>query len=395
MPAPGPPGPYAPTRWLVERLPMLATIGPLLPGAPDKRPLVGDDWQTHPGVPIAQLQAMAPQCICWHIGACQTHIAIDIDGPAAAAYCLQHGCDPATADTWRIVRTGNTERLKLIFTVSPDQKATLAAGGKTVKIDGEELAIFAKPGTQVVVLGQHFTKESHYTDNDDQYAWAGRAPSDAQPLPPEWYAFLQGVFTGDRPLRPATMRKLEPSGSRKPGSYSSGSDSWRNSSHRLPCPMCGRDHSGACSIHQDGDSVWCCHGQTSSAPDCSAPGEQVTGRDGRTWAYVRSEDHDSFGERSLFVLHKPKPKPDPPTLPLDGDPFIPPDAPAAAVQPAAAAEDDEDARQEFLDEIRSFRERLSAHVSIDQIFPPGIASAIVTYADQQGLTAEGFILPIL
>jgi hypothetical protein len=283
---------------------MLEGIGPLLPGACNKRPLVGNEWEEHPGLSIDQLQTAAPECVCWHIGAAPGHIAIDIDGPDAAAFCQSHSCDPYTADTWRIIRTSNAERLKLVFTVTAEQKGALAAGAKTVKINGQELAVFAKHGTQIVVLGNHYTKESNFTENDDQYAWAGRDPIEAQPLPAEWFSLLTGVFCGGRPLRPLTRRTVAPSSNRKSNAYSSGSD-WINSSERRPCPVCGRDHSGACSINGKGDSVWCCHGETKSAPDCSKAGETIRGHDGQTWAYVRTEEHDSFGERSLFVLDKP------------------------------------------------------------------------------------------
>ena len=388
---------------------MLGTIGPLLPGAPDKRPIVGNDWEAHAGVGISELQAAAPECICWHVGAAPGHIAIDIDGPRAAAFCQQHSCEPYTADTWRIVRTGNTDRLKLVYTVTTEQKAALVSGAKTVKVGagdgglddkGEELAVFAKPGTQIVVLGNHYTKESGFTENDDQYAWAGRAPADAQPLPPEWFALLTGVFCGERPLRPKTRRSVSDSLTRGARSYSGASGTWRNSSQRQPCPMCGRDHSGACSIHQDNDSVWCCHGETKSAPDCSNKGEIVTGRDARTWAYVRTEDHDSFGERSLFVLHKPKPKPDPPTMPMGGEQYIPSDEPAgqaANQQIEPDEEGDEIERQELAVEIRNYRDVAAAAelASIELAFPPGLASFINTYAKEQMLKPCGFLLPIL
>lgn len=402
-------GPYDHDRWRRERLPMLAGIGPLLPGAPDKRPLVGNDWETHQGLSIPDLQAAAPQCVCWHVGAAPGHIAIDIDGPRAAAFCQQHGCEPYTADTWRIVRTGNTERLKLVYTVTAEQKSVLAAGGKTVKVGigdggpddkGEELAVFAKPGTQIVVLGQHYTKESNFTVNDDQYAWAGRPPAEAQPLPPEWFNLLQGVFCGDRPLRPKTRRSVSAPSARAPRSYSGASGTWRNSSQRQPCPMCGRDHSGACSIHQDGDSVWCCHGETRSAPDCSKRGEEVTGNDGRTWGYVRTEDHDSFGERSLFVLHKPKPKPSPPTPPMGGEPFIPPDARVGS-SPDDLEPDDDDSddveRQDLAIEIRNYRDVAAAAdlATLDLAFPPGLATMLNTYASENRLKPCGFLLPIL
>lgn len=387
---------------------MLSRLGPLFPGAPDKRPLVGDEWEAHPGVTIAQLQASEPQCVCWHVGAAPGHIAIDIDGPRAAAFCQQHGCEPYTADTWRIVRTGNTDRLKLVYTVTAEQKSVLAAGGKTVKVGigdggpddkGEEFAVFAKPGTQIVVLGQHYTKESNFTVNDDQYAWAGRPPAEAQPLPPEWFNLLQGVFCGDRPLRPKTRRSVSAPSARAPRSYSGASGTWRNSSQRQPCPMCGRDHSGACSIHQDGDSVWCCHGETRSAPDCSKKGEEVTGNDGRTWAYVRTEDHDSFGERSLFVLHKPKPKPSPPTPPMDGEPFIPPDARVGSSPDHLEPDDDDDdaERQDLAIEIRNYRDVAAAAdlAALDLAFPPGLATMLNTYASENRLKPCGFLLPIL
>jgi hypothetical protein len=294
----------AETADAMARLPMLEGIGPLLPGKRDKRPDVGYGWPDHPGLTIAQLQAAEPECICWHIGEAPGQVAIDIDGSDAAAFCQSHGCDPYTADTWRIVRTSCSDRLKLVFTVTPEEKAVLAAGTKTVKIDGQELALFASPGSQIVVLGNHYTKESNYTENDDQYSWAGRLPADAQPLPPEWFALLTGVFCGDRPLHPPTRRTVAPSSPRKPNAYSSGVD-WSNSSRQMPCPICGRDHSGACSIHRSVESVWCCHGETKSAPDCQRGGETIKGTDGQTWAYVRTEEHDSFGERSLFVVDKP------------------------------------------------------------------------------------------
>jgi hypothetical protein len=294
---------FQPGRWLADSLPLLDGISPLLPGGTGKRPLVGDNWDDHPGLSVNQLQTAAPECICWHIGAAPHHIGIDIDGLAAAAFCQRHGCEPYTADTWRIIRTSNAERLKLVFTVTPEQKAALVAGAKTVKIDGQEFAVFAKPGTQIVVLGQHYTKESNYTENDDQYAWAGRAPADAQPLPPEWFALLTGVFCGDRLLKPPTRRKVSAPSNRKTNAYSSSGD-WSNSSKSQHCPVCSRDHSGACSIKNG--AVWCLHGETKSAPDCSRAGEIVPGADGQQWGYVRTEEHDSFGERSLFVLHQPR-----------------------------------------------------------------------------------------
>jgi hypothetical protein len=113
---------------------------------------------------------------------------------------------------------------------------------------------------------------------------------------------------------------VEPASTRKAGSYKASSGEWINSSKANRCPMCGRDHSGACSIHRDGDAVWCCHGETFSAPDCAKPGEKVTGTDGRVWGYIRTEEHDSFGDRSLFKIHKPRQRDNVvPLRPAEGD----------------------------------------------------------------------------
>ncbi len=301
-------GPYSPGRWPFERLPLLDSLAPLLPGGPDKRPRVGEEWQKHAGLAVWELQQRSSACICWHVGAdgCW-YIAIDIDGPKAIAFCQENGCDPLTTDTWRIVRTSNADRLKLVFRVTPEQKETLAAGHKTVKIDGEEFAVFAGHGHQIVVLGNHYTKESGYKEHDDQYAWDGRLPEDAQPIPEEWFKLLTDVFCGDRPLKPPTRRQVSPGGApRLAGSNISGG--WRNSDGRNPCPICGRDHSGGCSITADNEGAWCCHGQTCSAPDCSRAGEVVLGADGREWGYVPGVNYVG-GSRQLRRRVTPGPPP--------------------------------------------------------------------------------------
>jgi len=321
--------PYTRERWLIDSLPLLEGIGPLLPGAKNKRPLVGNGWTFCPGFDLRRLAAAKPETICWHIGAAPHHIAVDVDGARAGAFCQRHGCDPYTADTWRIERTSNTERLKVVFTVTDEQKTILSAGAKTVQIGageqgegdkGEELAMFANSGVQIVVLGQHYTKESEFTENDDQYAWAGRPPSAAQPIPSEWFAFLTGVFCGVRPLAPPTRRQVSPRMKAGKGAYRSDSKTWINSGQVTPCPMCGRDHSGKCSISREGNFVWCAHGEKCSAPDCGKSGQVVTGTDGRQWGYVRTEDQGAMGERSLFKIHTPRPQP---SLPMNGEAYIP------------------------------------------------------------------------
>ncbi len=170
---------------------------------------MGKDWQKHPGCSIPELQQLSPVCICYHVGATSDHIGVDIDGPEAIAFLRGHGVDPLTANTWRIVRTSTADRLKLVFRVTPEQKAELAAGRKKVRVGqaegnhGAPLELFASHGKQIVVLGNHHDKSGQH---DDQYAWDGRLPAEAQPLPDAWMEILRGVFCGSQPLlpRPAT-----------------------------------------------------------------------------------------------------------------------------------------------------------------------------------------------
>jgi hypothetical protein len=381
-------GPYAPERWRVERLPMLAPLAPLLPGGPDKRPMVGNAWQQHPGLTVTELQQEAPSCVCWHIGADPGHIAVDIDGPAASALCIAHGCDPATVDTWRIVRTSNKDRLKLVFKVTPDQKATLSAAAKTVKVDGQELAVFASPGTQIVVLGDHYTKESHYTEHDDQYAWAGRLPAEAKPIPPEWMALLVGIFAGERPLKPPTARQTTYPAFKPPSRNGAGGGRWVNSSQRQPCPICGRDHSGACSIAGDGNSAWCCHGETRSAPDCSTAGQTIKGTDGRMWGYVRTEEHDSFGERSLFVLDQPR---EAASRPPGTKPPRTAAQPAEAPAEASQEEPDDDAS----DAAAALALAGRVDLALADVLPDSIAEPLTRLAAAYPADPLALLLPLL
>lgn len=93
------------------------------------------------------------------------------------------------------------------------------------------------------------------------------------------------------------------------------------------------------------------------------------------------------------------PKPPPPTPPLNGEQFIPADAPVELppwqLEPDEEGDDIE--RQELAVEIRNYRDVAAAAelASIDLAFPPGLASLVNTYASEQMLKPCGFLLPIL
>jgi hypothetical protein len=90
------------------------------------------------------------------------------------------------------------------------------------------------------------------------------------------------------------------------------------------------------------------------------------------------------------VRRRDLPKPPPPTPPLDGAPFIPPDD-----RPDVLEQLDDEDRAELLAEIKAFRERLEVGITLEQLFPPGVAFSVINYARQQGLDPLGFVLPIL
>jgi hypothetical protein len=173
-----------------------AGIGPLLRGFSDKRP-VKKGWPDEKGLQLRALQLGKSPCICWHIGASDPHIAIDIDSQWWIDFCQQHDCDPFTADTWRIERSLTAGRLKLVFTVTAEQRDILLSGRKQVLHDGKELKLFIKHGQQIVVLGNHYDEGVR----DDQYTWVG-SPDAIAPLPESWFVLLQGLLCGERPLAP-------------------------------------------------------------------------------------------------------------------------------------------------------------------------------------------------
>jgi hypothetical protein len=173
-----------------------AGIGPLLLGYSDKRP-VKKGWPEQKGLQLKALRLGKSPCICWHIGASDSHIAIDIDSQWWIDFCQEHGCDPYTAETWRIERSLTAGRLKLVFTVSDEQRDILLSGRKQALRDGKELKLFIKHGQQIVVLGNHYDEGIR----DDQYTWVS-TPDAIAPLPEAWFTLLQGLLCGERPLLP-------------------------------------------------------------------------------------------------------------------------------------------------------------------------------------------------
>lgn len=424
MPAAGLPdpihgaGPYSSGNWLTERLPLLHGLGlALLPGGPDKRPTVGDDWPDHPGLSIEQLQAAAPRCICWHIGAAGTEfIAIDLDGLRAIAHCEANGCYPLTVNTWRIQRTSTHERLKLVFRVSdPAVRQRLVDMRKTTRIGkrsggpadpGDEFAVFCRPGTQIVILGNHYTKESGYTEHDDQYAWAGVLPHQAMELPPEWLALLAGTLEGEQALVPKPPAPLPaavvPMPFQGPVSTATDADKARAALAVLPVLDCGVYddwiHVGM-ALHSVGDDSLLQDWDRWSAGD---PGKYEKGACEKHWRSFKSGGGRGLGSLlhqakayGLQLRRPPEQHPgESPVLAEQGPPE------RRGKPAAAAAEVDEEEvaaeRAALQAEFESFRqvEDCSQLVTSALLFPPDLARRIDSYAEEQQLEPRGFYLPI-
>jgi len=217
-----------PADWR-QQLHRLAPLGlPLLPigaGAESKGPinpakgggLVG--WETA-AYSAQQIQGMPKRVrgVGFRTGA--GRVAIDVDGATGVELCIRQGCDPAEAQTWRIDRDTDPNRLKLCFTVTPEQADQLGelitkahtkpavkdADGKVTE-KAEAVEVFHHTGKQVVVLGEHVVSGGNY-------GWpAGHGPEALAPIPPNWWALVLaikakelGLSTGptQTPLKPLT-----------------------------------------------------------------------------------------------------------------------------------------------------------------------------------------------
>ncbi|WP_216905743.1 AAA family ATPase [Synechococcus sp. CCY 0621] len=326
------PGGASATDWANWRafLPHLAGL-PLLPiGAGQDRkgpvdPLTGRGfvgWPTCTPYSPADLAAMNGHVIAAGMRTGEYGLLIvDVDGFGPRRFLQSiYGAEPLKvllANTWSIGRTNFSEadhRFKIAVRLTPEQHQRFG-GHYTSRLRVDEngapqpssekklgaLEIFygspaEERSTQVVVLGEH-PKSGGF------YSWIN-TPAQIVDCPVDFLdalLLLKEAIEKNKGSSAATARPASAAWS-VPGD-------WRDSSAARPCPVCGRDHSGACSIGADGMGVWCFHGGTFAPPLNQKPGETHVGRDGRLWAYVRTETHGGLGERSLFRWHTERERP--------------------------------------------------------------------------------------
>lgn len=386
-------GIFSTGRWRTEALPYLEGIGPLLPGNSLKRPTVGKKWQEHPGFAVEQLQGMSAlrfRCICWHIGADPDHVAVDIDGPSVIAALQARGCDPLTADTWRIQRSSTTDRLKVVFRVTPEQRAELEGLGKTTRIEGEELALFARHGLQVVVLGDHFLKDG--LTHDDQYTWANTHPADAQRLPRAWLEALRALLGRDQP---AAAPKAATTWSPPPGGAASDTAKALDALAFIPVAELSYNEwlRGGMALHSIGDpsllGAW--DSWSSGDPNRYKPGECEA-----KWAGFSP---NGVGLGTLIEIAKrygyqPPGRASVPREPCPQDGNTETAGATGEIDPDDLSDAAAD-RAAMAAEISSFRDLLNEPFSLQTIFPPGLAQCVTAAAAADGVPAVGYILPIL
>lgn len=221
-------------------------------------------------------------------------VAIDIDGSSAVELCIARGCDPKRARTWQVHRDTHSWRLKLIFRLSPEQQAEL--GETSAKIDtrppstgedcsklkkGEAVELFCHSGRQVLVLGEH-------RESGGNYFWPeGMGPEALAPPPDEWWEIIKEIAANKGQTASKTRKKHQ-------------AGDWERLGE---CPMCGRS-GGPCSIHRDGKTLRCFHGNTFHPPQGLRKGQEENDRTGVAWAYA-GEQETSVGVFSTFVTPKP------------------------------------------------------------------------------------------
>lgn len=270
-------------------------------GGNGKSPLISK-WSEHPGFTVQELQEKFPRARSLGV-ITQPLLCFDFDGETAIDNAVLNGRDPDCINTWRINRTTDPNRFKLLFLLSEEQLGNLpnrqytgktindpacvdTHGNKVVFKKGEAEEIFCHPGRQVIVAGAHPKSGGHYF-------WPVGFGPEALSAPPEnwWNHVLE--LSRDYP-RPAAGANKTITTNRFDRS------DWERISH---CPICGRGPSDnpICQLHHDGETLRCFLGQTFSPPTNLARGQLVSGTD---WAFS-SKSSSGWGNFLTFVKDKP------------------------------------------------------------------------------------------
>jgi hypothetical protein len=329
------------TNWR-DLLPRLKGL-PLLPCGAGERGKAPIDPTTGGLLAAWQKAAFTPEqilamngkvrCVGMRTGPDAGHIAFaDIDGQSAIDHCRERDCTVKDVG-WAITRDTSTSRLKVAFRIpehlrrhllrpdgSPIGKSVLVTkpavyqladdgkpargdDGKLITLEPAEQIEFFYGTGQCLVLGDHLESGGHYQ-------WIGDPSQVKEPTAPWWDLILELLDrsrTEARTTRSALTRTA-PSGT------------VIQSGPRTPCPICGRNTSGACTKFTDGDKtrINCFEGQTFSPPVVDvdgkplAKGALVIADGGRQYGFCGYGFNPSIGAFSTFIEHVDRPRPDRP-----------------------------------------------------------------------------------
>ena len=246
---------------------------------------------------------------------------IDLDGASAVQFAKDRGCSLAQCG-WGIKRTTSVERLKSVFHIpedlrhflclpdgSPIGKVVLVTKqpvydlddngnpkrdrtGQLIKLEpSEQIEIFYGTG-QCIVLGEHVKSGGFYT-------WHG-SPTDINEPTPEWWQLITDVLDEETRRRSSVPRS----------SRSTSKSDVLQSGPRNPCPICGRNTSGACTQYIEGDKrrINCFEGQSFSPPVGLKLGDTHKANDGITYGFAGSGINPSIGYFAKFIEHTDRPR---------------------------------------------------------------------------------------
>ena len=151
-------------------------------------------------------------------------LAFDLDGATAISRAAAAGCSADQVNTWQILRTTDSGRLKVLFRVPPelwDQlgevhcKVETKAKAGTAK--SEQIEVFFGIG-QIILAGEHVPSGGFYT-------WKN-SPTELAEIPPEWWALALEVI-GTTPQAATSARQGIPLDDRPKGGTISDSEKAR------------------------------------------------------------------------------------------------------------------------------------------------------------------------
>jgi len=297
-------------------------------------------WEMHSWGPKA-IAGMGSFVKCVGINCSKTPemglLILDIDGRTAVDLCLSTGAQMEDVG-WRILRNTTSDRLKAVFklpegTHSLFCDSTGAPLGKCItttklasmdpKTDAEQIELFYGTG-QCIVLGEHKVSGGHYE-------WIG-SPDKVKEPTPEWWQVIQKCIGDSNRQKKAEQEKHD--------------GVIIQSGALTPCPICGRDHSPACSTYINREPgprrVNCLKGQSFSPPlEVSTQkggtrawlkGDRLKSDDGTLWEYKKEGFNPSIGEFITFLEVLPEVQP-----PCTDDVSTPPEEQPQVLNPEVMA----------------------------------------------------------